>query len=70
MSLAVTVAVAAAALSVVPSARSAQLFLLPDTPLGAHATNLYERLVAAGDGQRDFSAIFRWLAAQERDKLI
>jgi 3-hydroxyisobutyrate dehydrogenase len=40
------------------------------TPLGARAANLYERLVAAGDGQRDFSAIFRWLAAQERDKLM
>ncbi len=40
------------------------------TPLGAHAATLYERLVAAGDGQRDFSAIFRWLAGQERDKLI
>ncbi len=37
------------------------------TPLGAHATALYQKLVDAGEGTRDFSAIFRWLAGQARD---
>ena len=36
------------------------------TPLGAHAAALYQKLVDAGEGGRDFSAIFRWLAAQDR----
>jgi len=36
------------------------------TPLGAHAAALYQKLVDAGDGARDFSAIYRWLAAQDR----
>jgi len=36
------------------------------TPLGAHAAALYQKLVDAGDGARDFSVIYRWLAAQER----
>ncbi len=39
------------------------------TPLGAHAAALYQKLVDAGDGARDFSAIYRWLAGQERDKV-
>ncbi|HSU07165.1 MAG TPA: 3-hydroxyisobutyrate dehydrogenase [Acetobacteraceae bacterium] len=39
------------------------------TPLGAHAAALYEKLVAAGQGGRDFSAIFAWLAEQKRDTL-
>ena len=36
------------------------------TPLGAHATALYQKLVDAGEGRRDFSVIFRWLSAQAR----
>jgi 3-hydroxyisobutyrate dehydrogenase len=36
------------------------------TPLGAHAAALYQKLVDAGDGARDFSAIYRWLAGQDR----
>ncbi|MBW4091166.1 MAG: 3-hydroxyisobutyrate dehydrogenase [Proteobacteria bacterium] len=36
------------------------------TPLGAQAAALYQKLVDAGDGARDFSAIYRWLAAQDR----
>ncbi len=39
------------------------------TPLAAHATTLYEQLVAAGEGGRDFSVIFRWLAGQDRGKI-
>ncbi len=39
------------------------------TPLGAHALALYRAAVAAGEGGRDFSAVFRWLAGQDRDKL-
>jgi 3-hydroxyisobutyrate dehydrogenase len=39
------------------------------TPLGAHATALYAKLIEAGEGTRDFSVIFRWLAAQSRDNL-
>ena len=40
------------------------------TPLGAHAAALYERLVAAGEGASDFSAMFRWLAAQQRASVV
>jgi 3-hydroxyisobutyrate dehydrogenase len=36
------------------------------TPLGAHALSLYQAVVDAGDGAKDFSVIFRWLAAQPR----
>ena len=36
------------------------------TPLGAHAARLYQALVAAGEGGRDFSAMFPWLARQTR----
>ncbi len=39
------------------------------TPLGAQATALYAKLVEAGEGARDFSVMFRWLANQPRDKL-
>jgi 3-hydroxyisobutyrate dehydrogenase len=39
------------------------------TPLATHATALYDKLVAAGEGGRDFSVIFRWLAGQERGKM-
>lgn len=36
------------------------------TPLGAHAMSLYQAVVDAGDGGKDFSVVFRWLAAQKR----
>jgi 3-hydroxyisobutyrate dehydrogenase len=36
------------------------------TPLSAHAAKIYEALAAAGEGGRDFSYVFRWLAAQAR----
>ncbi len=36
------------------------------TPLGAHATQLYQAMVAAGEGGRDFSAMFLWLARAAR----
>jgi 3-hydroxyisobutyrate dehydrogenase len=36
------------------------------TPLGAHAAKIYEAMAAAGEGGRDFSYVFRWLAAQAR----
>jgi 3-hydroxyisobutyrate dehydrogenase len=36
------------------------------TPLAAHAMSFYQAVVDAGDGGRDFSVIFRWLAAQQR----
>ncbi|HEX5328190.1 MAG TPA: 3-hydroxyisobutyrate dehydrogenase [Acetobacteraceae bacterium] len=39
------------------------------TPLAARATAMYQKLVDGGAGSRDFSAIFRWLAAQERDTI-
>ncbi len=40
------------------------------TPLGAHAAALYGKLVATGQGSSDFSAIFRWLAAQDRSSVV
>ena len=36
------------------------------TPLGAHATALYEAFVADGGSGRDFSAMLPWLAARPR----
>jgi 3-hydroxyisobutyrate dehydrogenase len=36
------------------------------TPLGAHAMSFYQAVVDAGDGAKDFSVVFRWLAAQPR----
>ena len=36
------------------------------TPLGAHAMSFYQAVVDAGDGGRDFSVVFRWLAGQAR----
>jgi 3-hydroxyisobutyrate dehydrogenase len=36
------------------------------TPLGAHAMSFYQAVVDAGDGGKDFSVVFRWLAAQPR----
>ena len=37
------------------------------TPLGAHATRLYEELVAAGGARKDFSAMIQHLAALARE---
>jgi 3-hydroxyisobutyrate dehydrogenase len=39
------------------------------TPLGAHATRLYEALVEDGAGDRDFSVIARWLGDKFRGDL-
>ena len=36
------------------------------TPLGAHAMSFYQSVVDAGDGGKDFSVVFRWLASQQR----
>jgi 3-hydroxyisobutyrate dehydrogenase len=36
------------------------------TPLGAHAMSLYQSVVDAGEGAKDFSVMFRWLEAQPR----
>ena len=36
------------------------------TPLAAHALSFYQAVVDAGDGGKDFSVVFRWLAAQPR----
>jgi 3-hydroxyisobutyrate dehydrogenase len=36
------------------------------TPLGAHAMSFYQAVVDAGEGGKDFSVVFRWLAAQQR----
>lgn len=39
------------------------------TPLGAHALRLYKQVLEAGDGARDFSAIFRWLQGKTRSEV-
>jgi 3-hydroxyisobutyrate dehydrogenase len=39
------------------------------TPLGAHAARLYQALVAAGEGGRDFSVAFEWLGAMPRQEM-
>jgi 3-hydroxyisobutyrate dehydrogenase len=36
------------------------------TPLAAQALGFYQQVVDAGDGGKDFSVVFRWLAAQSR----
>jgi 3-hydroxyisobutyrate dehydrogenase len=36
------------------------------TPLAAHALSFYQAVVDAGDGAKDFSVVFRWLAGQQR----
>jgi 3-hydroxyisobutyrate dehydrogenase len=36
------------------------------TPLAARAMSFYQSVVDAGDGGKDFSVVFRWLAAQKR----
>lgn len=38
------------------------------TPMGAHAARLYAQVVEAGEGARDFSVVFPWLAAKTRDE--
>src|SRR5580692_2417229 len=37
------------------------------TPLAAKALSFYQQVVEAGDGGKDFSVVFRWLAGQKRD---
>jgi 3-hydroxyisobutyrate dehydrogenase len=37
------------------------------TPLAAKALSFYQQVVDAGDGGKDFSVVFRWLAQQKRD---
>jgi 3-hydroxyisobutyrate dehydrogenase len=37
------------------------------TPLAAHALSFYQAVVDAGDGGKDFSVVFRWLAGQKRE---
>ncbi len=37
------------------------------TPLAAKALEFYQQVVEAGDGGRDFSVVFRWLAGQKRE---
>ena len=39
------------------------------TPLGAHATQLFEALVESGAGGKDFSIVAPWLAAKTREEL-
>jgi 3-hydroxyisobutyrate dehydrogenase len=36
------------------------------TPLAKQAMSFYQAVVDAGDGSKDFSVVFRWLAAQQR----
>jgi 3-hydroxyisobutyrate dehydrogenase len=36
------------------------------TPLAAQALSFYQAVVDAGDGTKDFSVVFRWLAGQAR----
>jgi 3-hydroxyisobutyrate dehydrogenase len=36
------------------------------TPLAALALGFYQQVVDAGDGGKDFSVVFRWLAEQKR----
>jgi len=37
------------------------------TPLAAKALSFYQQVVDHGDGGKDFSVVFRWLAKQKRD---
>jgi 3-hydroxyisobutyrate dehydrogenase len=37
------------------------------TPLAAKALSFYQEVVDAGDGGKDFSVVFRWLAQQKRN---
>ena len=39
------------------------------TPLGAHAARLYQALVEAGEGARDLSAMFPYLARAARQEV-
>ena len=38
------------------------------TPLATHAMSFYQAVVDAGDGGKDFSTVFRWLAKQPRSR--
>ena len=38
------------------------------TPLAAMALGFYQQVVDMGDGGKDFSVVFRWLAQQKRDR--
>ena len=40
------------------------------TPLGAHATVLYQAIADAGEARKDFSFVFRWLCEQDRNKVV
>jgi 3-hydroxyisobutyrate dehydrogenase len=40
------------------------------TPLGAHAARLYQAMVDAGGGGRDFSAAFAWLSGLAREGTV
>ena len=37
------------------------------TPLAAQALSFYQKVVDEGDGGKDFSVVFRWLAGQKRE---
>jgi 3-hydroxyisobutyrate dehydrogenase len=37
------------------------------TPLATHALQFYQAVVDRGDGTKDFSVVFRWLAGQKRE---
>nr|WP_294523430.1 3-hydroxyisobutyrate dehydrogenase [uncultured Rhodopila sp.] len=37
------------------------------TPLGTQALSFYQKVVEEGDGGKDFSVVFRWLAKQKRE---
>jgi len=39
------------------------------TPLGAHATSIYQAIADAGEARKDFSFVFRWLNDQGRNKV-
>ncbi len=40
------------------------------TPLGAHAARLYQAVVEAGEGGRDFSVVFPWLSGLAREETV
>ncbi|MDE2577116.1 MAG: 3-hydroxyisobutyrate dehydrogenase [Rhodospirillales bacterium] len=40
------------------------------TPMGAHAARLYQALVGAGEGGRDFSVAFAWLSKLAREETV
>ena len=50
-------------------AQDAAASVAAPTPLGAHAARLYQELNDAGEGGRDFSVVFRWLAGLARGEV-